>query len=147
MKIDSGIRWGRVVVAALASEAVVVAILILITTVYRLLVAPGKSAAEYEAFADLAAYYVAPATAGFAVFFSALWATRKLTCAFIANGTLVGVTAVLLTVGFLFIAKPEDRLMYGVSFGLRILGGYAGGALAQRTSSRRSPFLTAQQKA
>ena len=147
MKIDSGIRWGRVVVAALASEAVVVAILILITTVYRLLVAPGKSAAEYQAFADLAAYYVAPATAGFAVFFSALWATRKLTFAFIANGTLVGVTAVLLTVGFLFIAKPEDRLMYGVSFGLRILGGYTGDALAQRISSRRSPFLTAQQKA
>ena len=33
--------------------------------------------------------------------------------------------------GLLFVAKPEERLMYGVSFVLRILGGYLGGVVAQ----------------
>jgi hypothetical protein len=51
---------------------------------------------------------------------------------FVANGTLVGTVAVVLTLGFFFAAKPEDRLMYGVSFLLRIIGGYLGGVVAQR---------------
>lgn len=138
MKTNSRIRWGRIVVAALLSEVAVVALLILITTTYRFLIAPGKSAAEYQAFGDLAGYYVAPAAAGLAAFFAALWATRRLSSAFVVNGTLVGIVGVLLSVGFLFLAKPEDRLMYGVSFILRILGGYLGGVLAQRISTRRS---------
>jgi hypothetical protein len=44
---------------------------------------------------------------------------------------LVGVAAVVLTLGFLFVAKPGERLMYGVSFVLRILGGYLGGVVSQ----------------
>jgi hypothetical protein len=127
-------------VAALLSEVAVVAVLILITTTYRFLIAPGKSAAEYQAFGDLAGYYVAPATAGLVAFFGALWATRKLSSAFVVNGTLVGIVGVLLSAGPFFVAEPEDRLMYGVSFLLRILGGYLRGLLAQRLSTRRSPF-------
>ena len=49
---------------------------------------------------------------------------------------MVGVTAVVLTFGFVFMAKPEDRLMYVVSFALRILGGCLGGLTAQRSSAR-----------
>jgi len=120
------------------SEVAVLAALGLIIATYRFLIAPGRSAADYQAFGDLAGYYVAPAAAGVAVFFGAMWATRKLTSGFIANGTLVGVTAVFLTVGFLFVAKPENRLMYGVSFVLRILGGYLGGVVVRHLSRRRS---------
>jgi len=130
------IHWGRVVVAAILSEVLVVAALIIITTTHRFLIAPGRTAAEYQAFSDLAGYYVAPAAAGVACFLGALWVCRKLTSAFIANGTLVGVVAVVLTGGLLFIAKPEDRLMYGVSFVLRIIGAYVGGVQAQRIFSR-----------
>src|SRR5437588_5779099 len=117
-KASSHIRWGRVVVAAVLSEVAVVAILIVTTTAYRFLIAPGRAAVEYDAFGELAGYYVAPAAAGLATFFGALWVGRKLTSAFVANGTLVGAAAVLLTAGFIFVAKPEDRLMYGVSFAL-----------------------------
>jgi hypothetical protein len=102
--------------------------------VYRFLIAPGKTAAEYAAFSDLAGYYVAPAAAGLATFFGALWVCRKLTSAFLANGTLVGAAAVVLTGGLIFAAKPEDRLMYGVSFVLRILGGFIGGVVARHLS-------------
>jgi len=129
------IRWGRVLVAAILSEVLVVAVLIAITTTHRFLVAPGRTAAEYQAFSDLAGYYVAPAGAGVACFLGALWVGRKLTSAFTANGTLVGVVAVVLTGGLLFVAKPEDRLMYGVSYVLRIVGGYVGGVLTKRIKS------------
>jgi hypothetical protein len=131
---SSRIRWGRVVVAAVLSEVMVVAALIATTTTYRFLIAPGRTAADYDAFGDLAAYYVTPAAAGLAVFFGALWVGRNLTSAFRTNGVLVGVAAVVLTGGLLFTAKPENRLMYGVSYVLRILGGYLGGAIAQRMS-------------
>lgn len=125
------IHWGRIAVAALLSEVAVVAVLSLIIVTHRYLVAPGRTKADYQAFVDRASYLVAPTAAGIAVFFSALWATRGLTSAFVANGTLVGIAAVVLTLGFFFSAKPEQRLMYGVSFALRILGGYLGGIVAR----------------
>jgi hypothetical protein len=142
LKVDSRIRWGRVAVAAVLSEVVVVAVVIVTTTANRFLIAPGRTAAEYAAFGELAGYYVAPAAAGLATFFGAFWVGRKLTAAFLANGTLVGAAAVVLTGGLIFVAKPEDRFMYGVSFVLRILGGYIGGAVAQRMSSRRTASLS-----
>jgi hypothetical protein len=141
LKESSRIRWGRVVAAAVLSEALVIAVLVATTTAYRFLIAPGRTAAEYDAFGELAGYYMAPAAAGFATFFGALWVGRKLTSAFRVNGALVGVAAVVLTAGFLFAARPEDRLMYGVSYVLRMLGGYLGGAVAQRMSIRRLASL------
>jgi hypothetical protein len=130
------------VVAAVLSEIMVVAVVIVTMAAYRFLIAPGRTPAEYAAFGNLAGYYAAPAAAGLATFFGALWVGRKLTTAFLANGTLVGAAAVVLTGGLIFVAKPEDRFMYGVSFALRILGGYIGGAVAQRMSTRRMASLS-----
>jgi hypothetical protein len=50
----------------------------------------------------------------------------------IANGLLVGVVATLLTMSFIFAARPEDRLMYIVSFVARILAGCSAGFFAQK---------------
>jgi hypothetical protein len=147
LKGDSQIHWGRIVVAAVLSEVVVVVALIVITTAHRFLIAPGRTVVEYDAFSELAGYYVAPPAAGLATFLGALWVCRKLTSAFIVNGTLVGVAAVVLTGGLIFVARPGDRLMYGVSFLLRILGGYIGGVVAQRISRRRSAALTTLKEA
>jgi len=129
--MKSRIRWGRVVAAAFLSELGVFAALLSVWAVYSLLIAPGQTSAEYEAFTDRAAYYVAPAAAALTVFFGALWVGRKLNSDFVLNGALVGIAAVVLSIGFVFIAEPEERLMYMVSYGLRILGGYVGGLVAQ----------------
>src|SRR3954464_10065364 len=94
------IRWGRVALAALLSEVMVVAVLSAIIVGYRYLIAPGRTAADYQAFTERASYYVAPATAGLATFLAALWASRGLTSGFVATGTLVGAAAVALTLGF-----------------------------------------------
>jgi hypothetical protein len=123
------------------------AVLMVAIAAYRFLIAPGRTAVEYNAFGELAGYYIAPAVAGLATFVGALWVGRKLTSGFLANGTLVGIAAVVLTGGLLFVAKPEDRLMYGVSFVLRILGGYVGGVVAQRMSCRRSESVLAWREA
>ena len=133
--MKSGVRWGRVIAAAFASEVIVVAILFAIIAAYRFFVSPGRGMAEYQEFGARAGYYVAPAASGLATFLMALWAARKLRTDFILNGTLIGVAAMVLASGFLLTAKPEDRSMYLVSFALRILGGYLGGLAAQHSAA------------
>ena len=125
------IHWGRIVVAAILSEVAVMAVLGIVFMTHRYLIAPGRTSAEYDAFVHRASYYVAPTAAGFAVFFAAIWAARSLTTDFFLNGALVGVISVVLTIGFLFVARPGERAMYGVSYLLRLVGGCAAGVLAQ----------------
>jgi len=136
--MKSQIRWGRVTAAALFSELGVIATLMAISTVYAFLIAPGRSAADYQAFGALAGYYVAPPASGLATFLSVLWLSRRLNAHFTINGTLTGIAAAILASGFLFMATREDRLMYFVSFALRIAGGYLGGVVAQSLHRRRS---------
>jgi hypothetical protein len=139
----SQIRWGRVVAAAVLSEVLVMAAVTATMLTYRFLIAPGRTAAEYDAFTNSANSLVAPLAAGVAAFAAAVWACRKLTSAFVANGILVGAAAVILTGGLFFVARPEDRILYGVSYFLRIIGGWIGGAVAQRTSSTRPVHVPA----
>ena len=132
------IRWGRVVLAAVLAEAAVILLLLAVVTVYSVVISPGLTTDEYDVFGQDAGYYVAPAAAAGATFLMVLWVARALDSGFVANGLMVGLVGVLLTVGFVFGARPEDRLMYGVSFALRIVGGYAGGIVAQRLRGRPS---------
>ena len=124
--------WVRIGLGALMSEVTVVVVLSAIIIAYRIFVAPGRDAAEYQAFGERAGYRIAPITGGVAVFFCAICATRTMTTGSIVNGTLVGLASVILTLGFFFAAKPEHRLMYGVAFALRIVTGFLGGVVAQR---------------
>ena len=62
---------------------------------------------------------------------AALWAARGLDSNLIANGLMVGVISVGISLPFFFTAKPEHRLMYGVAFALRFAAGYVGGVLAR----------------
>jgi hypothetical protein len=135
--MKSRIRWGRVIAAAVFSELGVIAILVSATITYTFLISAGHTATDYQRFGERAGYYVAPVASGLTTFLSVLWLARKLTSHFILNGTLVGVAATILTAGFLFSAKPEDRLMYIASFAVRIVAGYLGGLRAQALFHRR----------
>src|SRR5262245_53401112 len=108
--------WKRIVLAAVMSELAVFAVLSIVIGVYRFVLAPGKSSAEYGAFGVNAGFFVAPPAAGVATFCAALWACRRLGSGFAQTGALVGLVAVLFSIAFVFGAKPEDRLMYGVSY-------------------------------
>jgi hypothetical protein len=135
--MKSRIRWGRVIAAAVLSELGVITVLMAVTITYTFLISPGHGFADYQRFGERAGYYVAPVAGGITTFLSVLWLARRLTSHFILNGTLVGVAATVLTAGFLFGAKPEDRLMYLVSFAIRIVAGYLGGLAAQALFHRR----------
>jgi hypothetical protein len=128
----TGIRWKRVIVAAVLSEAGVIAVLLAAIATYGSVVAPGMSAAEYRMLGQRLGYYLAPTAGALTTFLMALWVARKLESRYVANGVWVGVVSVILTSGFIFTARPEDRLMYGVAFVLRIVAGYLGGFVAQR---------------
>ncbi len=128
----SHIRWKHVVFAAFLSEIAVIALLSAVTAIYRLVIAPGQPDTQYQEFAQLAGYYLAAPSAAVATFVFALRVARRLEAAFIANGLLVGAVSTLLTLGFIFGAKPEHRLMYIVSYVLRIAAGCCGGWVAQK---------------
>jgi len=138
--MKSRIRWGRVIAAAVLSEAGVIAVLLALTAAYSLFIAPGRTAAEYQAFGARAGYYAAPAASGLATFLCVLWVARKLTADFVAHGALVGIAAVMLSAGFLFGAKPEDRLVYLASYAIRLAAGYLGGLAAQARFRRRLAY-------
>jgi hypothetical protein len=131
----TGIRWTRVILAAVLSEAGVIAVLLAAFAIYSSLIAPGMTDAEYQSLGPRLGYYVAPAAGAVTTFLMVLWVGRKLDSRYVANGMWVGVVSVILTLGFVFTARPEDRLMYGVAFVLRIVAGYLGGLVAQRRFS------------
>ena len=116
------IHWGSVVLAAVAAEA---SVILLIAAI---------SIARPE-FRESAGYYVAAPASALATFLMTVWVVRNLETGFILHGILVGLIGVVLTGGFIFLAKPEDRVMYGVSFVLRIIGGYLGGVVARKRGS------------
>jgi hypothetical protein len=124
------IRWGRILIAAVMSEVGVIAVLFAVITAYTLLT-PTMTDTQYNSLGQEVGYYVAPAAGAIMTVLSVLWAARRLTSDFILHGLLVGVVSVVLTVGFIFGVRPDHRVMYIIAFGLRIVGGYAGGVLAQ----------------
>jgi hypothetical protein len=131
------IRYGRVLIAGVLSEAGVIAVLSAAIGLYWL-ASPGMSDAEFAGLGERIGYYVAPATGFVTTFLAVLWAARRLAAAFITHGVLIGAVSVLLTVGFLVGARPEHRAMYIIAFVLRIAAGYAGGVAAQRMADTRA---------
>ena len=132
----SGIRWGRVLLAAILSELAVIALLVTASVVYSFIVTREASKLTAQDIGALVGYYVAPPAGALATFVFVLWVARKLKSNFIINGVAVGVVSVLLTSGFLAGARAEDRPMYLVAFVLRIAAGYVGGWVAQQRRRR-----------
>ena len=138
------IRWGRILIAGVMSEAGVIAVMLAVITAYRLLT-PTMTDAQYNSLGEEVGYYVAPTAGAITTILSVLWATRRLTSAFILHGILVGAVSVVLTIGFIFGARPEHRVMYIIAFGLRIVGGYVGGMIAQWRFSVRARSMPVNQ--
>ena len=131
--MKSRMRWGRVAAAALLSEVGVTATILVGGLVYT-----AMTGAELTAVGEDVGYYVAPTSGLIMTVLAVLWAVRGLTTGFVRHGVAVGLLAVVLTSGFIFGARPEHRVMYVISFALRIVGGYAGGAIAQWRFNARS---------
>jgi hypothetical protein len=140
-----GIRYGRVLLAAVISEAGVIAVLWAAIGVYWL-VSPGMTDAEFAGLGEQVGYYVAPTAGVLTTLAAVLWAARTLTNSFVAHGVLIGLVSVLLTVPFFLGARPEHRLMYVIAFVLRIAAGYAGGVAARSRFETRATSRAVDQR-
>ena len=130
-------QWKRVIAAAIMSEVGVFVALFASFGVYMLLTQTTADTL-FNSRGEEISYYIAPSAGFVMTALATLWATRTLTSEFIRHGVLIGLMAVLFTFWFILGARPEHRLMYVVSFCLRIAGGFAGGVIAQRRFAQRS---------
>jgi putative membrane protein (TIGR04086 family) len=69
-----------------------------------------------------------------AVFFFALWVARRIESRFVLHGVLVGAFAMLLFIALnlALTGSFEEPPLYWVAHGLKLLGGAAGGKVAER---------------
>lgn len=119
------VRWGRVVLGGLFIELTMFAIVV-----------PLNSISEQTA------YYSVPVLALATAFLFGWWAAAPLKSQFILHGVLVALAAscfyIALTAAMGVIGSLP--LLYHLSHGLRILGGAAGGAFAERRA-RTTPAI------
>jgi hypothetical protein len=131
-------HWTRVIVAAILSELGVFVALFASFGAYGLATQTPFETFTNSSLGEDIGYYVAAPSGFVMTLLAVLWATRPLTSDIVRHGLLVGLIAVLLTFAFIFGARPDHRLMYVVSFLLRIVGGYTGGVIAERRFASRA---------
>lgn len=139
---SSRIAWTRIAIAALLSELGVIATLS-ITIGAVMVMAPRVAAEQSTTLGETVGYYVAPAAGAVTTFLAVLWAVRGRSSRFLTHGLLIGVGSVILTLGFLFGARPEHYAMYLVAFALRLLAGALAGAYSGWRLDSATPKATA----
>src|SRR6476660_8781304 len=90
----TGIRWKRVIFAAVLSEAGVLAVLLAAIAIYSSVVAPAMTDAEYPILGQRLGYYISPTAGAIMTLRMVLWVARKLESRYVANGVCVGIVSV-----------------------------------------------------
>jgi hypothetical protein len=128
-------RWGRVVVAVIAAEALPILLLVVVVFVYGLVRRAGSR--PPEEFAPVAGMWVGPIGGFVAVLLMALWAAKRASHAPILHGLAVGIGAAVLDLGLGIMmggSEPVHPVLYW-STGGRVLAGVLGGWMASRTGA------------
>jgi hypothetical protein len=127
------IDWKRILVAGFLAEASVFAIYFLLLFAATLAGAP--EVARSQSPLD----YIDALVSSFAlVFLFTLWIGRRIESGFVLHGVLIGVTGIVLF-GIAFLAGTGSLVqppLYLLAHGLKVLGGVAGGWVAQRRRLR-----------
>ena len=83
---------------------------------------------------------------GFLMFFLfTLWVCRRIESGFVLHGALIGLTGALLFTALVFVlsGSPAQHPLYWVAHGLKIVGGIAGGIVANKRSMNRRTLAPA----
>lgn len=108
------LHWGRIITAGLVSE---IALFIAIVPLGLRL-------------GDAFLRYTAPPGSFLACFLGALWACRRIQSQLVLQGALIGLVAVLF---YLVISRFQpEPLAYVIAHALKLIGGAAGGDVAER---------------
>lgn len=125
-------RWGRVVLAVIAAEALPVALLVLVVVIYGF--TSRAESVTPEEFAPIAGNWVGPIGGFLATLFFARWAARKVPERGLVHGVAVGVGTALLDFSIGVMAGGGEPIppVFFLSNGGRVLAGVLGGWLASR---------------
>ena len=145
MHDKTGVRWMRVIIAGVLTEASVVLLIVIVVTAYKYVVSPTE--ADYQMFAGRAGFYIGVFGGALAAFVFALWVGRSLRAGFLVNGLLVGCVAALQHMGLMAASKAEFELAYAVADALKLVGGALGGYVAQKSYSQSDTPVSANRAA
>lgn len=123
-EILSSIRWGRVIPAAIAAQALLIVLIYAISATTAWIGWPRADRMLLPA-----AYLTVPFLAG-------VWAARKASAHFTANGTFVGLLTALIFVPVLLVAPPPFPLSEAFDGLLKVIGGALGGGLVGHRTRR-----------
>ena len=140
MSAIRGIHWRLVLVAGFLSELAVFAIFFLLLAAAALAGVP-----ELARPMSTLDYIDAMVSSFVMVFLFTLWVGKRIESGFVRHGILIGVVGIVLFMLLIFalsgsLAQPP---LYIVAHGLKILGGIAGGRLAQKRAAVRHQLESA----
>jgi hypothetical protein len=125
-----GPRIGKVIVAAVAAEALAIATLVVLVAVFG-----PRSAAAAQAYAERLGAWVGPIAGAVFCLLGGWWAARKLAAGQVLQGALVGFATALIDVAILIASGAPFQMLFVVSNLGRLLAGAAGGWLASPSRS------------
>jgi hypothetical protein len=125
------IRWGRIIVGAVAVEAGAILLLVLVVALFG----PNEARAA-EAYAEKAGAWVGPIGGAILSFLMAFWIARRLSDGQLAHGALLGLFVALVDVALLVAMRAPFAWLFVASDAGKIIAGVLGGFAAARSSRR-----------
>jgi len=125
-----GLRWGRIVGAAVAVEIAAIALLVVVVAV----VGPREPEAA-AAFAKRHGQWLGPLAGIVGCFLGGWWASRAMATRQVVQGLMVGVVAAAIDVALLLAGGSGFKLLFLGSNVGRILAGAVGGWVASKRST------------
>lgn len=121
------IRWGRLIVGAIAAEAIPIVLLVAIVAM-----AGPDEASEAQEYANKLGKWVGPVGGAIATFLLAIWATRTLSENFVLHGVILGALVALIDAVLLIASGAPFEWLFVFSGAGRVVAGLLGGYLVSR---------------
>jgi len=118
------IRWGRLILGAIAAEALPVILLIGLVA----LLAPNE-ATEAQEYANTLGKWVGPVGGAIATFALAIWVARPLSKDHVLHGVFLGVLVAVLDAALLVASGAPFEWLFALSGVGRVVAGFLGGYL------------------
>ena len=124
------IRFGGIIIAAIAAEVLAIVVLIVIVAVFG----PSNQAAA-ETFAQKMGYWVGPVAGIILCTIGGWWVAKEMDSSRILNGFLVGFVVAAIDVSLLLLGDIEYQTIFVISNAGKVAAGAFGGWLAGRKAT------------
>ncbi len=127
------IRIGRIVILAIAMEALAIGILVALVACFG-----PRDRATTQAYAEHLGQFVGPIATAVLCFFGAWWLVRRMKSGQILNGFVLGATSAAVDLASLVPFGGKFQLLIAVSMAGRMIAGTLGGWVARWLALRKS---------